>query len=181
MNTNRRKGFSFIEILVVITIVSVMTAIAAVSYSTIVKGSRNAKRKADLEQLKGALELYRSANGAYPTTSGNWNSSATSPTTYIPNLVPTYIQQLPVDPQGGTTKNVNCAVGATRAYLYKTDVAGLDYKLIASCIDDNTNWATTDQYYDPCRPNDSWQVSSSQRSRGTNGQACDNANNGWYP
>lgn len=63
-----KKGYSLIEILVVITIISLLVTIGMVSYSQISKNSRDGKRKADLEQVRAALVLYRVDNGSYPAS-----------------------------------------------------------------------------------------------------------------
>jgi prepilin-type N-terminal cleavage/methylation domain-containing protein len=69
----QRNGFSLIEILVVVTIMATLTAIGMVSYSQISKNSRDGKRKADLEQVRAALVLYRTESGEYPT-SVDWST-----------------------------------------------------------------------------------------------------------
>jgi len=60
------KGFSLVELLVVATIVGLLAAAGMVSYTTANRASRDAKRKADLEKVRAALELYRIEEGCYP-------------------------------------------------------------------------------------------------------------------
>ncbi|MFH2019728.1 MAG: prepilin-type N-terminal cleavage/methylation domain-containing protein [bacterium] len=61
-----KKGFTLIELLVVISIISILIALGSTSYQRAVRLSRDSKRKTDLEQLRQALEIYRSENGVYP-------------------------------------------------------------------------------------------------------------------
>ena len=63
-----QKAFTFIELLVVITIIAVLMAIATVTYSSTMTKSRNAKRVADIQSIRSALEICRSEDGYYPTT-----------------------------------------------------------------------------------------------------------------
>lgn len=63
-----KKSFTLVEILVVVTIISLLASIAAVSYSRFIKQSRDARRKTDIEQIRAAIELYRNFNGAYPAS-----------------------------------------------------------------------------------------------------------------
>jgi general secretion pathway protein G len=64
----RNKGFTFVELLVVITIIAVLTAVGMVSYQSTAKGSRDAKRKTDLENIRSALEICRLEDGEYPAS-----------------------------------------------------------------------------------------------------------------
>ena len=91
-----KKSFTLIEILVVTTIIVLLTSIAAVSYSQFSKSSRDARRKTDLEQLRAALEMYRSNNDTYPVGS-NWAT-----TLNVLKSPVVYIQTLPTDPKNPT-------------------------------------------------------------------------------
>ena len=68
-STINNFAFTLIEILVVVTIIGVLFGTAAISYSSLSKSSRDAKRKSDLEQIKAALEMYRSnePSALYPS------------------------------------------------------------------------------------------------------------------
>jgi general secretion pathway protein G len=120
-----KKGFTMIEILISIAIIAVLTAIGIVSYVNINKNARDAKRRGDIEQIRSALELYRSDKGYYPAVgTGSWTAASTlntgDPDT---GLVDTYLPIIPSDPKG-----------ATRPYMYQsTNVS-----------------ATTGQYYGYC-------------------------------
>lgn len=85
-----KKNFTLIEILVVATVIALLSSIITFSYSQLTKESRNNRRKTDLEQLRAALEMYRSNNDVYP----NNLSNLTSPTIYI--------QSIPTDPRSPT-------------------------------------------------------------------------------
>lgn len=85
-----KKAFTLIELLVVIAIIGILIAVGSVSYQRALKLSRDSKRKTDLEQIRQALETYRSESltGAYPA-----NKEL---------LAPTYITTLPTDPKSPT-------------------------------------------------------------------------------
>jgi len=87
----KANSFTLIEILVVVTIIGLLTLVAVVSYSSLLKQARDAKRKEDLSQIAAALEMYRSNNDMYPTTG---LIQLTSPTVYI--------QSIPSDPKNPT-------------------------------------------------------------------------------
>ncbi len=129
---DRSKGFTLIELLVVITIISVLSGLLLVNFVGIRQRGRDAQRKSDLEQIRSALELYRSDNGSYPVAAG-WVLS-NGGTSWIPGLATTYIQKVPVDPLnsgptwpwGGTGNNYyaywsgDWCVPAGRSYILVT-------------------------------------------------------------
>ena len=65
-----RTGFTLIEMVIVISIVTMLIGGSALGYGRYQQNARNARRKSDLEQIRAALELYRSntVNGNYPTS-----------------------------------------------------------------------------------------------------------------
>lgn len=69
MNNILKKGFTLIELLVVIAIIGILITVGSVSYQRAVRLSRDSKRKTDLEQIRQAMETYRSENGTYPDAS----------------------------------------------------------------------------------------------------------------
>ena len=63
----RDKGFTLLELLVVIGIIALLVGIATVSYGAAQVRTRDARRRADLNSMKDALEQYYSANSfVYP-------------------------------------------------------------------------------------------------------------------
>jgi len=96
----KKFGFTFIEILVVVTIIGVLVMIGSVSYSSANKKSRDGKRKADMEQIRVALEMYRADVGTYPATAGLDVTSCTGSLTYSGN---TYLDPIPCDPLNNAT------------------------------------------------------------------------------
>lgn len=96
-----KKGFTLMEILISIAIIAVLTALGIVSYVSINKNARDARRRGDIEQIRSALELYRSDYGTYPAVGGSAWIDADSLNTGNPatGLVNTYLPAIPSDPQ----------------------------------------------------------------------------------
>ena len=62
-----RKGFTLIEILVVVAIVAILSAVIVVGLGPARRQGRDARRITDIKQIQTALELYYNKNGQYPT------------------------------------------------------------------------------------------------------------------
>jgi general secretion pathway protein G len=100
MKTRRKNGFSLLEVLVSASIIAVLTVIGIVSYGSVNKRSRDVKRKGDIEQIRSALEMYRSDNGGYPqVNTGGFGTAASLNTGDSDGLVATYMPSIPTDPQ----------------------------------------------------------------------------------
>lgn len=136
MNVLYKKGFTLIELLVVISIMALLSSIVMSGLSNARSKARDSKRIQDMVQIRTALELYRTSVGSYPSTgtfttptgigthwrgncSGFGSHSTTGATGYIPNLAPTYISVLPLDPK--PISNGTC-------YVYTSN--GTDYMFI---------------------------------------------------
>jgi prepilin-type N-terminal cleavage/methylation domain-containing protein len=89
----QQKGFTLLELLVVISIIGLLIAMIAVSFGTAQKKGRDAKRRADVKSLQNAFEQYYAANNSvYDSVA---NCSTMKSTTYLPG-------GQPVDPQTGS-------------------------------------------------------------------------------
>ena len=62
----RRRGFTLIEMMTVITIIVILAGITVAGMSYITDKQANAKAKVDIELLSTAIEKYKFDNGEYP-------------------------------------------------------------------------------------------------------------------
>ena len=119
-----KKAFSFIELIVVITIIAVLSLAAIVSYGPIQKKSRDSRRVADLQKISMALEMSRQIGTTYPTD--------------LQYLVDNnFIQSIPYNPKGSTytynrLTNYTYEIGTSMEDLGSTNIpvsGGLNYKV----------------------------------------------------
>lgn len=124
-----KKNFTLIEILVVATVIGLLSTVISISYSQLTKESRNNRRKTDLEQLRSALEMYRSNNDVYPDSL----SFLTTPTIYI--------QSIPTDPKA-PIYNYNYTKISDIDYVLGTYLEGVNSSCasIISCGSANCNY-----------------------------------------
>ncbi|OGM30228.1 hypothetical protein A2630_03325 [Candidatus Woesebacteria bacterium RIFCSPHIGHO2_01_FULL_44_10] len=65
-----KKGFTLVELLVVISIIGVLASLVLISFTGSQKQARDTGRKSDLKQYQAALENYANINrGLYPSRS----------------------------------------------------------------------------------------------------------------
>lgn len=136
--TRKRRGFTFIELLVVVALMGMLTTIAVVAYIGVSQQSRDSRRKRDLAAIQTALEIYKSTAGSYPnhtTCSGSatW-PGCTNP--WIAGLTDEYISQLPVDPKTDAAGQFIANQEDTYDYNY-VRVGPTEYRLITRLENEN--------------------------------------------
>jgi general secretion pathway protein G len=75
----RRRGFTLIEMLVVILILSILAALIIPRLFSHVSDAKIAKAKADIATLSGLLAQYRLDNDKFPTTEEGLGALTTQP------------------------------------------------------------------------------------------------------
>jgi prepilin-type N-terminal cleavage/methylation domain-containing protein len=116
------KGFTLIEILIVVAIIGILASVVVVGLGPAQKRGRDARRASDLRSVQTALELYYGKNTKYPNAAiTDWKSLAD-----ILLAADLGVSQIPSDP----TTN--------KEYLYATDVNGTTY-ILGATLDDPSN------------------------------------------
>jgi prepilin-type N-terminal cleavage/methylation domain-containing protein len=105
------RGFTLVELLIVIAIIAILSALIMANFAASRAKARDAKRISDIAQLQLALEQYFSKHNIYPITTDDFYGAA---------LVPTYISALPKDPK----------TNLTTTYIYAPDPGHSFYSYI---------------------------------------------------
>lgn len=110
------KGLTLIELMVAISVLGVLATFAIVSLDPIalVQKTHDTQRKADLNQLKKAFELYYDNNGHYPSQDINTYNSIDGKFAWGLSWQP-YMKQVPWDPEG------KAGFHTARHYQYVSD------------------------------------------------------------
>lgn len=66
MKIKASKGFTIIEMIIVIAVIGILTGIGLVHYQNIRELARDARRKSDASYIRLALALYNDDYGSYP-------------------------------------------------------------------------------------------------------------------
>jgi len=82
------RAFTLIELLVVISIIGILMSLSLVAFQNSRASARDSKRRADLEQIRSALEIYRADTNTYPEITGNVNQFSAVPdfSDYLPEI-----------------------------------------------------------------------------------------------
>jgi len=102
----RQKGFSLIEIMVVVVIMSILAALIVPNVINRPDQARRIAAKQDIATIMQALKLYSLDNGKYPTVTQGLEALLGDPAKGIPG----YLDKLPKDPWGTPYQYLNPGV-----------------------------------------------------------------------
>ncbi len=107
----RARGFTIVELLIVIVVIGILAAISIVAYNGVAAKARDVQREQDVKTIAKALEMYYVDNGYYPASycalSGpypkkinvSWDTTSDRSWNVLEAaLVPKYISKLLKDP-----------------------------------------------------------------------------------
>lgn len=121
-----KRGFTLIELLVVLSIIALLSSITISAINSARIKSRDAKRSADIAQIRKAFELYYDATGTYPSSGGaaspnnQWTTSNDSSWGTVETVLrqANIISALPHDPRETASCGTNCWAGNANNFTY---------------------------------------------------------------
>ncbi len=149
-----RKGFTLIEILIVVAIIAILASVVVVGLGPTQQAGRDARRLADLRETQNALAVFYAKCGYYPGTIASGACSAAVPSTaaafpstagssiygaVATNLVGAGIgvNTMPQDPTAGAT------------YRYTTNAASSPSQYVVGATLESGNNAAFTNYNPP--------------------------------
>ncbi|MPQ59970.1 type II secretion system major pseudopilin GspG [Duganella sp. FT27W] len=114
--SNNSRGFTLLELLVVIVIIGLLAAYVGPKYFSQLGKSEVTMAKAQIGSFEKALDTYRLDVGRYPNTEEGMNALLVAPPTAGAKWNGPYLPKVPSDPWG-------------RAYQYKAPGAKADFEI----------------------------------------------------
>lgn len=68
INRTNKRGFTIVELLIVIVVIAILAAISIVAYNGIQQRARDSERQSDINVMQKQLELFYVDKGYYPLT-----------------------------------------------------------------------------------------------------------------
>jgi general secretion pathway protein G len=117
--TRKSRGFTLVEILIVVIILGILAAIVIPQFTNASNDARNNSVASTLQTMRGQIELYKIQHGDTPPTQGSLVTLLTNKTDTTGNILTAgattgyfgpYVQSFPTNPINGLS-----AVGAAAA------------------------------------------------------------------
>ena len=109
-NTGNQGGFTLIELMIVVAIIGILTAIAFPLYANIQARARVAKAQADARTLASAVVVYSAHTGVLPTALTDLSSSVSGVGGVVAGP---FISPIPSAPTGWLAYSYTTAAGGT--------------------------------------------------------------------
>ena len=132
-----QKGFTIVELLIVIVVIAILAAITIVTYSGIQSRAHDASIRSDFRHIANYLEMYQTDNGFYPhDPAGNANANNACNDASIP--IRTALTSIPMKLSTGSYDN-----GASNAnVLYVASNDGSHYAILGYAKGNPTYYMT---------------------------------------
>ena len=144
---NNNKGFTIVELLIVIVVIGILALLVITTYSGIQQKARNSKRQSDVAAVQTQLEAFYQQSGYYPS-----NKDLNDASWLSTNMKSLDVNAL-IDPSNSTQSKTLTKTPGAKSYSYEVtdasngDCEGADtncakYKLTAT-FEGTVNGQTT--------------------------------------
>lgn len=108
------RGFTIVELLIVIVVIGILAAIVIVAYNGVQNKAKTTKNQTNASSVQKAAEAYNADNGAYPVTLATLIATTNSAP------VPTTVTVV----SGGASDSLTALTAAQKATTVQYDITG---------------------------------------------------------
>ncbi len=130
----RGRGFTFIEIMVVVAILAILAALVVPRIMGRTDDAKRTAAKVQIRNIEGALQLYKLDNGVYPSTEQGLKALVEKPSVgVIPKKwkIGGYLPKLPEDPWANPYKYLSPSQKVSRKVTTRLSPSGPMAKSVA--------------------------------------------------
>lgn len=120
----KQKGFTIVELLIVIVVIAILAAITIVTYNGVQSRARDSRRSQDIASIKKAILAYDAVYGGVKRV-GVYNSAGSTHGGWDASIDPNWLSFLradygtmPVDSQNTMALTTNAPDSSNRVYFY---------------------------------------------------------------
>ncbi len=141
---NSGRGFTLVEMLIVIAIIAILSSLVLVGISRFRPGAYDAQRISDLQKIQSYLEIYYTKYRAYPNA-----SNATDWSTFQQTLInETGVDRIPNDPLYNPTTGQGqpyfyCYSGDSQSYILGARLATDNHSVLNDDMDTTAGYTCT--------------------------------------
>jgi len=132
-----KKGFTIVELLIVIVVIAILAAISIVAYNGIQQRARNTQRLSDIKSIQKTISLYRiQNNGSFPVKNAlcgtsSWEHSKDAGCANFINPLVSIVPNIPTGPSSSYYRYNYFSAGsygcpATNGMFYVLTVEGME-------------------------------------------------------
>jgi prepilin-type N-terminal cleavage/methylation domain-containing protein len=118
---NKSKGFTIVELLIVIVVIGILATLVIVTFTGIQQKARNSQRQTDINAVDSHVEAFYAQYGFYPTLADLESQTAT--TGFVPVFLKGLDPEALRDPKQATGATIGATVGAAQ-YSYVAEGTG---------------------------------------------------------
>ena len=133
----KHKGFTLVEILIVVVILGILAAIVIPQFSDASTQSKLSSSQSSLQSLRSQISLYKIQHNDYPPCHGTFseatfvaqmegktNAAGNTSTTDGPVIYGPYVQKIPMNPWNNS-RTIAATDGADVGWVYEADTGAI--------------------------------------------------------